>query len=99
MALCHCETAWVSEVGVLEVTLRVCTCSAGVPLGLPHPGSPFVGSGQEYPGRSGKAGGSGSPVWACQVGSANLEIPWPLAAGAGAPAHHSRDCLAGREPG
>lgn len=70
-----------------------------IQLGLPQAGCPFLGPGQGYPGKSGEGGGSSSPAWAGQVGSANLEMPWPLAAGTGAPAHSSRAQLAGREPG
>lgn len=51
-----------------------------------------------WAGKSGEGEGSGSPAWAGQVDSANLEMPWPLAAGTGAPAHSSRARLAGQEP-
>lgn len=53
-----CEIAQVSKLGVLGVTLWVSMYSGGVQLGLSQPGSPFVGPGQEYPGKSGVGGGS-----------------------------------------
>lgn len=79
VTLCGCETAWVSKVGVLEVTWGF-NVFWWDPAGAP----------QEYLRVSAEGDCGSSPVWAGWVHSANLEMPWPLAIGAGAPAHSSR---------
>lgn len=68
--------------------------SGGIQLGLLSLAAPswVLGRGTQE-----SQGWEEAAVWAGQVGSANLEMPEPLAIGTGAPAHRSRARLAGRE--